>query len=129
MKFSTKDFFRKCDQISNFLRIWSHLLKKSLMENFIFCAVKDLSAYLTHDVASVLLYITGILQYLKTCHKRAVPGKHMYNISVSTDSSSLKQQLVLASQKQQQQKDTLQSLQKQCWRYKTRSNIYDGTFL
>ena len=22
-----------------FLRIWSHLLKKSLMENFIFCAV------------------------------------------------------------------------------------------
>ena len=29
----------KCDQIRSFLRIWSHLLKKSLMENFIFCAV------------------------------------------------------------------------------------------
>ena len=29
----------KCDQICNFLRIWPHLLKKSLMENFIFCAV------------------------------------------------------------------------------------------
>ena len=39
MKFYIKDFFRKCDQIRNFLRIWSHLLKKSLMENFIFCAV------------------------------------------------------------------------------------------
>ena len=39
MKFSTKDFFRKCDQILSLLRIWSHLLKKSLMENFIFCAV------------------------------------------------------------------------------------------
>ena len=26
----------KRDQIHNFLRIWSHLLKKSLMENFIF---------------------------------------------------------------------------------------------
>ena len=36
MKFSIKDFFNKCDQIP---RIWSHLVKKSLMENFIFCAV------------------------------------------------------------------------------------------
>ena len=32
-KFSIKDFFNKCDQIR---RIWSHLLKKSLIENFIF---------------------------------------------------------------------------------------------
>ena len=39
MKFSFKDFFCKCDQIPKKLRIWSHLLKKSLMENFIFCAV------------------------------------------------------------------------------------------
>ena len=37
--FSIKDFFNKCDQMSHFLRIWSHLLKKSLMEKFIFCAV------------------------------------------------------------------------------------------
>ena len=34
MKFSINDFFSKCD------RIWSHLLKKSIMENFIFCVVK-----------------------------------------------------------------------------------------
>ena len=39
MKFSFKDFFSKCDQIRSFLRIWSHLLKKSSMGNFIFCAV------------------------------------------------------------------------------------------
>ena len=39
MKFSIKDFFSKCDQIRRKLRIWSHLLKKSLMRNFIFCAV------------------------------------------------------------------------------------------
>ena len=39
MKFSIKDFFSKCDQIGFFLRIWSHLLKKSLIENFIFRAV------------------------------------------------------------------------------------------
>ena len=42
MKFSIKDFLRKCDQIRSFLRICSHLLKNSLMENFIFCAVLDL---------------------------------------------------------------------------------------
>ena len=37
--FSIKDFFRKCDQICSFLWIWSHLRKKSLIENLIFCAV------------------------------------------------------------------------------------------
>ena len=36
IKFSIKDFFSKCDQIRSFLRIWSHLLKKSLMEKFLF---------------------------------------------------------------------------------------------
>ena len=39
IKFSVKDFFSKCDQTRSNLRIWSHLLKKLLMENFIFCAV------------------------------------------------------------------------------------------
>ena len=43
MKFSTTDFFCKCDQIRSFLRIWSHLLKKSLMENFNFCEVKSVT--------------------------------------------------------------------------------------
>ena len=43
MKFSIKDFFGKCDQIRSFLRIWSHLLKKFLMENFIFFAVNGIS--------------------------------------------------------------------------------------
>ena len=39
MKVSIKDFFSKYDQIRRKLRIWSHLLKISLIENFIFCAV------------------------------------------------------------------------------------------
>ena len=39
MKFSIKGFLSKFDQTRSFLRIWSHLLKKSLIENFIFCAV------------------------------------------------------------------------------------------
>ena len=38
-KFFNKDIFSKCDYIHKKLRNWSHLLKKSLMENFIFCAV------------------------------------------------------------------------------------------
>ena len=36
MKFSIEDLFSKCDQIRKKLRIWSHLLKKSSMENFFF---------------------------------------------------------------------------------------------
>ena len=40
-KFSIKDFFSKYDQICRKLQIWSNLLKNSLMENFIFCAVLD----------------------------------------------------------------------------------------
>ena len=44
MKFSSKivswSFFSKYDQSNSFLRIWSHLLKKSVMENAIFlCSV------------------------------------------------------------------------------------------
>ena len=39
IKFSIMDFFSKSDQIRRTLRICSHLLKKPLMENFVFCAV------------------------------------------------------------------------------------------
>ena len=35
IKFSIKDYFSKYDQIT----VWSHLQKKSLMENFNFCIV------------------------------------------------------------------------------------------
>ena len=39
MEFPIKDFLSKSDQIRSLLRIWSHLLKKPLLKNFIFCAV------------------------------------------------------------------------------------------
>ena len=51
MKFSIKDYFTKCDQICSFLRIWSQLLKKSFIENFIFCAV--LVVYVALNVADI----------------------------------------------------------------------------
>ena len=38
MKFFIKDFFNKRDQIHSLLWIWSHLLEKSIMENFSSCA-------------------------------------------------------------------------------------------
>ena len=38
IEFSIKDFFSKCDQIRTNLWVLSYLLKKSLMENFIFYA-------------------------------------------------------------------------------------------
>ena len=47
MKFSIKDLFSKCGQIRRKLRIWLHLLKKSLMENFIFCAVREVQQGVT----------------------------------------------------------------------------------
>ena len=43
MKFSITDFLSKCDQIRNFLQIWSHLLKQSLIETSFFCAVEDIN--------------------------------------------------------------------------------------
>ena len=42
MKFSIKDLFSKCDQIRSFLWISSHLLKKSFMENLIFCELQGI---------------------------------------------------------------------------------------
>ena len=39
LTFSIKNLCSKCDWISRKLWIWSHLLKKSLVENFLFCAV------------------------------------------------------------------------------------------
>ena len=49
MRFSIKDFFSKCDQIRRKLSYLSHLQKKSLMENFIFCAVSVIYEH-HHDI-------------------------------------------------------------------------------
>ena len=56
MKFSVKDFFSRCDQIRSILRIWSHLLTKSLMKNFIFCAVLRLFCH-SKTMKSCKLYL------------------------------------------------------------------------
>ena len=64
MKFSVKDFFSKCDQVSRKQRIWSHLLKKSLMENFIFsCSVrlsKIQGEFFSQNVNKILNFLSYI---------------------------------------------------------------------
>ena len=64
MMFSIKDFFSICDQIRSFLQIWSHLLKKSLMGNFIFSAVLVKLLYL--DVRQFPIYCICKRQVFKT---------------------------------------------------------------
>ena len=68
LKFPIKDFLSKCDQIPRKLRIWSHLLKKPLMEIFIFCAVmvKTLS-YITHRIPSLSTIISWLQLYFRNC--------------------------------------------------------------
>ena len=46
MSFSITDFFSKLDKIRSFLQIWSHLQKKAVTENLIFCAVMRLKGLL-----------------------------------------------------------------------------------
>ena len=58
MKFPVKNFFGKCYQIRSFLRFWSHLLRKSLTENFIFCVVHCLVKSLTINKNNYLIIIS-----------------------------------------------------------------------
>ena len=77
MMFSVKDFFSKCDQIRIFLRVWSHLLKKSLMENFIFCAVLILMEYFnmttSNSISSQFLdtFVFSPVNVNSTCFKNS----------------------------------------------------------
>ena len=69
MKFSIKDFFSKCDQVRSFQRIWSHLLKKSLMENFIFVC-SDSPAFIKTSLSNELIstcYQHQMYTALKVC--------------------------------------------------------------
>ena len=59
MKFSIKDFSSKCNQIRRKLRIWSHLLEKSLMENFVFCAVHIAKQFACTFYIKVYYYISN----------------------------------------------------------------------
>ena len=85
MKFSTKYFFSKCDQIHRKQWIWSHLLKKSLMENFIFCAVLDfdLILMLGHQSATQKHQHGCFILKLKRCFRLQLYQKRYSSTGVS----------------------------------------------
>ena len=83
MKFSIKDFFSKCDQIRRKLRIWSHLLKKSLTENFISCAVIGCKQRSLICITTINLLLRDLLdekkkKWLLVNSARAVPYAKVY---------------------------------------------------
>ena len=72
MKFSIEDFFSKCDQIRKKLRIWSHLLKKFCMENFIFC-----------EVWPIRRYIISVFRRLKNNTQTVIVSNHSYHQDIN----------------------------------------------
>ena len=77
MKFSIKDFFSKWDQIRRNLRIWSHLLKKSFMENFVFCAMSVISEDI-FDIANIFAFpISYLLNFLTSLGQHSVYMKNL----------------------------------------------------
>ena len=67
MKFSIKDFFSKCDRIRRKLQICSHLLKKSLIKNFIFCVAL---LQILRTVMRSYLLIIGLSHYRHVSQKK-----------------------------------------------------------
>ena len=79
MKFSITDFFSKCNQIRRKLQIWSHLLKKPVMENFIFCVVSVLSRLSL--ISIILLLINIIITFRCNQNQRKLPHMLMKEIN------------------------------------------------
>ena len=84
MNFSIKDFFSKCDQIRRKLQIWSHLLKKSLMENFNFYAV-HFAVVLINFIPMFLfiLMFSIILQIFRQINSFQASGLFLYPLKTS----------------------------------------------
>ena len=83
MKFSIKDLVIKCDDICGFVRIWTHLLKKSLTENFFFQVYP--SKILVSLLRIPLLCTYGQKQLPEVFYKKGVlknfsqfTGKHLF---------------------------------------------------
>ena len=108
MKFSITVFFSKCDQICSFLRIWSHLLEKSLMEKFIFCAVSHdrylTGSYILQSIKSVRIWSFSVLIFPhadwirrdirnallnKSSNHKVIQWYHIYGYFFLDDSSSM----------------------------------------
>ena len=70
LKFSIKDFFSKCDQIHSFLRIWSHVLKKFLIQNFLcsaYCIYQVTLNYFRYLNSFVTINAVNGLEQINWC--------------------------------------------------------------
>ena len=64
MIFSINEFFSKGEEIRSFLQIWSHLLKKSLIENFIsLCSVTRIVGLRNIGLGNRPFHTNGLFLY------------------------------------------------------------------
>ena len=89
MKYSIKDFFSKCDEIRRKLRIWSRLLKQSLLDNFIFCVVFVLEVLQIFTKAFLLKNIIWTWIFFKYCRLATLLKNEKKNL-LKKDVSQLK---------------------------------------
>ena len=90
IKFSIRDFFSKYDQIRSFQQIWSHLLEKPLIKNFILCAVlgrfsRNLCSANIKQTTAVL-FVPSMIPFKRFpngCSENVLqfPGIHLWRIS------------------------------------------------
>ena len=79
MNFPIEDFFSKCDQTRRKLRIWSHLMKKSLMENFLFLRSDNPQASFMNHVCFSIICVA--MTRLSWCAVTEMWGeKHINNV-------------------------------------------------
>ena len=89
MKFSIRNFFCKCNQICRFQRIWSHLLKKSFTENFIFCIVKcSWDFHMTLGISSE--YTVNFLISLSAYCKNVVHAQALLSLRIQFECGKIR---------------------------------------
>ena len=110
MKFSIKNLCSKCDQIRRKLLIWSHLLKKSLMENLIFCTMKGIANSKKNTIQkyskikaefycknfNIVFYICSVFQYQtrqlfhqkKKLIRNSSPSRNFHTVSLHRNNFS-----------------------------------------
>ena len=98
MKFSIQDFFSKCDEIRNFRQSRSHLLKKSLIEKFIFCAVYSLPFRLPFSLSLLKFIWSFCLECWQNTKKYLTKAFHflLLNLSVNCQRNILFLQQIYA---------------------------------
>ena len=132
MKLSMKDFFCKCDQIRKKLRIWSHLLKKSLMENLFFVewiqVFVEWSLNITYERQRYLMFVRHSYDIWKWLDIIPIVWSQSHSILLTLRNFNCKKNLI-----GQFWNDTCSSItitvQEKLWRVKIWSRTFFKSFL